>query len=354
MLAQAPTPDPVAVDPAEETRRAAVVARIGEVSITVGELEDDLNAMSPVMRNRHRVPAALREYVENRIRLELLAREADRRGFGDDPEVRRTVMESAVQQMIHTEIDERITSETITDADVLVYYTGHDAEFSRAEMRRASHILFPTREAADAMLAEARAADARAFRALAQEHSEDTESRMRGGDLRFFDASGRGPNAADPAVHEAIAAAAFALAEVGDVSDPIEVDGRFSIVKLTGLRPAEHRELADAAASIRMRLFRERRQDALEELVASLDARIHPVTNYDAVANLRMEAPARASSDPHAEGAGEDEDESFDELDESPGAPSPEPEGAAPVEGEPSEEPTPSGAEAPSEPAPGE
>ena len=307
-------------DPAEATRRAAVLARIGDFTITVGDVEDEINDMSPVMRVRHRDPAQLREYVENMIRLELLAREADRRGYGDDPEVRRTTMESAVQQMIHVEIDERITSASISDQDVLVYYTGHDEEFSRPEMRRASHILVPTREAADALMTEVRAADARAFRALAQAHSEDAETRMRGGDLRFFDATGRGPNTADPAVHAAIAAAAFALAEVGDVSDPIEVDGRFSIVKLMGLRPAETRSVAEAAPAIRMRLFRERRQDALEEMVEALRARIPTEVHYDAMANLRMEPPARASADPHDEEGGEDEDDSIDDVDEGLGA----------------------------------
>lgn len=319
--AQDTPPEGVApTDPVNEARRAAVLARIGDFTITVGDVEDEINHMSPVMRVRHRDPAELREYVDNMVELELLAREAERRGYGDDPEVRRTTMESAVQQMIHTEIDERITATSISDEDVLVYYTGHDEEFSRPEMRRASHILLPTRAAAETLLPEARAADARAFRALAQEHSEDEESRMRGGDLRFFDVEGRGPNRTDPAVLGPIAVAAFALAEVGDVSEPVEVDGRFSLVKLTGLQPAETRSLADAAPAIRMRLFRERRQDALEELVEALEARIPTTRNIEALRNLRMEAPERASEDPHAEEATEDDDDAVDETDESPGA----------------------------------
>lgn len=322
--------------PSEEARRAAVIARIGDVTITVGEIEDEINALSPVMRNRHRDPEGLQEYVENRIRIELLAREADRRGYGDDPEVRRTVLESAVQNMIHTEIDERITAASISETDVLAYYTAHDDEFSTPEMRRAYHILLPTREAADALVAEARAADMRSFRALAQEHSEDTESRMRGGDLRFFDRQGRGPNAADPEVHAAIVTAAYALETEGAVSEPVEVDGRFSIVRLATIRPASVTSPADAAPDIRTRLFRERRQDALEEMISRLRDRLHPETYEAALEHIRMEAPERLSADPHAEEAG-DEDESFDEIDESPGRSAsplrePAPAGEAPAE----------------------
>jgi hypothetical protein len=201
--ATAPVPDPAEpVLSAEETaRRAQVVARIGEgdagITLTLGEVEDEINAMSPFVRARYRDENRLREYVENMVRLELLGREAETRGYGDDPEVRRTTLESAVQHMIRTEIDERITAASISEAEVLVYYEAHPEEFSRPEMRRASHILVATREEALALLERARGGDMRGFRALAQELSQDTETRSRGGDLRYFDAQGRGPNTAD-------------------------------------------------------------------------------------------------------------------------------------------------------------
>lgn len=318
--------------PAEDPRRSQVLARIGDATITVGEVEDELNRLSPFVRARYRDPARLREYVENLIELELLAREGERRGYGDDPEVRRSTLENAVQQMIRTEIDERITADSIPEADVLVYYDAHPEEFSRAEMRRASHVLVATREEALAVIEEARAADMRAFRALALSRSLDTETNQRGGDLRFFDSAGRGPNAADPAVAAPIATAAFALAEVGDLSEPIEVDGRFSVVKLTGIRPAEHRTVADAADAIRMRLFRQRREEALDRMVEDLRARIPTEVHYDRMANLRMEAPERTSTDPeHGEGAEDEEaatDEGLPSLDPLHAEPEPEAPGA--------------------------
>jgi peptidyl-prolyl cis-trans isomerase C len=309
VLAQAPrSPD--------EERRARVLARIGDVTVTVGAVEDELNRLSPFVRARYRDPARLREYVDNLVELELLAREGERRGFGSDAEVRRSTLENAVQHMIRTEIDERITADSIPEADVLVYYDAHPEEFSRPEMRRASHVLVATRDEATALVEELRAADMRAFRALALSRSLDTESNQRGGDLRYFDTAGRGPNAADPAVHAAIATAAFGLAAVGDVSEPVEVDGRFSIVKLTGIRPAEHRSAAEASDAIRMRLFRQRREEALDRLVEELRARIPTEVHPERMANLRMEAPERSSADPdeHGEAADEVEETSGEGL----------------------------------------
>jgi hypothetical protein len=47
-------------------------------------------------------------------------------------------------------------------------------------------------------------------------------------------------------------------------------------VRVTGERPARHVELSDAAPSIRAKLWRERRQKALDALFATLRARDKP------------------------------------------------------------------------------
>lgn len=309
-----PPRDPTAFEPSsppmrtpeDEARRAGVVARIGSVTITVGEVEDEIAKQTPFMRTRYRDRAALEELLGTLVRFELLAREAERRGFGNDPEVREATAQAAVQQMIRRDFDERITVESIPEEDVAAYYDSHPEEFSRPEVRRASHIVVESEEQAQALVAEARAADARGFRQLAQERSIDPESRQRGGDLRYFDARGISPNSADPAVDEAIVRATFALANVGDVSDPVPIGGgRYSIVKLTGLRPAEHRSLEEAAQGIRLRLWRERRQQALEAFADELRGRIPTEVHYERMNGIRFDPPERMSDDPHAEGAEE-------------------------------------------------
>jgi peptidyl-prolyl cis-trans isomerase C len=311
--------------PEDETRRARVIARIGDVRITIGDVEDQIGRQSPFMRARYRDPVQLRQLVDNMIRYELLAREADRRGLGTDPEVREATAQSAVQQLIRQRFDAQITPEGIPMADVQAYYDAHPEEFSRPEVRRASHILVATRDDASALLPELRAADARRFRQIAQERSLDAESRARGGDLRYFDAEGHSPNAADPVVQAELVRATFALGEVGDVSEPVEVAGQWSIVKLTGRRPAEHRSVEQAAPSIRLRLWRERRQGAIDAYVAQLRERAHVEVEYDRMRPIRMEPPERMSD--------EDEESASDESDEAPPEDPAAPPGEAPAHG---------------------
>ena len=308
-----PPPSPQPRDPAQQlspqdrARRAKVVARVGEVRITIGDVEDAINEQSPVLRARYRDdPARVRELVDGLVRFELLARAAERAGIGNDQEVRQSVKQTSVQQLIRRDFDERITTESIPAEDVRAYYTAHPDEFTRDELRRAAHILVASREEAERLLGQVRAADAARFRELAQEHSLDVETRLRGGDLRFFDREGHARNTRDPQVHEAIAAAAFALAEVGDVSAaPVQVGERWSVVKLTGRRPAEHRTLEQAEPSIRLRLWRERRQGSLDDFVNGLRERANVQVDYDLLRPIRLDPPARedAEEDEEAHGA---------------------------------------------------
>lgn len=298
---------PVVRTPEDEARRAQVVVRVGEVTFTVGQIEDDIARQSPYMRARFRDRAALTEHVQTLVRFELIAREAERRGFGTDPEVRETTAQSAVQQMIRRDFDERITVESVPQADVDAYYNAHPEEFTRPEVRRASHIVFETQAAAMAALGELRAADARAFRQYAQDHSIDPDSRQRGGDLRYFDERGMTPNSADPAVAAPVVTATFAIANVGELGEPVEVGGRWSIVKLTGRRPSEHRSLEEAGPGIRLRLWRQTRQTALETFVETLRGRIPTEVHYERAANIRFEQPEQIQEGGH--GRAEEEGE---------------------------------------------
>src|SRR5690606_6039203 len=76
-------------------------------------------------------------------------------------------------------------------------------------------------------------------------------------------------------------------------SDPVQVGERWSIVKLTGMRPAEHRSFEQAAPSIRLRLWRERRQGSLEELVTRLRREAGVEPSYELLRQIRLDAPAR-------------------------------------------------------------
>lgn len=280
--ADAPPADAATPNPAEVARRAQVVAKGTDLSITVGDLEDYVNKQPALLRARYRAPEERQSLLASMLRQELLAREAQRRGLGDNPAVRQTVKDGAVQNLVRSEVDEKVTVQSISKEDVAAYYAANPQDFHHAAELRASHILLPTREQAQALLAEAKAADLRAFGELARRHSQDGETKLRGGDLAFF------AREASPAegrkVPDAIRKAVFDLKTINDTADkPVEVDGQFSIVRLTGARPERNVTLAEADGTIRSKLWRERRQKAVTDLLDRLRAKDKPKVFTDRV-----------------------------------------------------------------------
>ena len=121
-----PTPSAIPRDedltPEDRARRAKVIAKVGNSEITVGEVEDSINVQSPFLRQRYQDPTKLAEFVQQMIRFELMAAEAQNKGYADHVAVVRTRKQNAVQRMIRERFDEAMTPETIPEDDVRGYY----------------------------------------------------------------------------------------------------------------------------------------------------------------------------------------------------------------------------------------
>lgn len=154
-----------------------------------------------------------------------------------------------------------------TDAEVKRYYDEHLGEFSTQEQRQASHILISTatqageaeklaaRKQAEQLLAEVKAAPAK-FAALAKEHSQDLGSAANGGDLGMF---GRGM------MVKPFDDAVFSM-QVGQISDLVQTDFGYHIIKVTAVKPAKAQPLKEVSALIEQRLRAQQAADKFAEL----------------------------------------------------------------------------------------
>lgn len=268
--------------PADEARRALVVARINSATITVGELEDLLNDAPAPIRQTYLDPARRREYLDNLVMTFLLADESRRRGLDRDPQVSQTVRRILGQRVEQVAILDAITPERISDAEVRAWYDAHLADYQQPEYRRATAVIAADRASAQRFIDEARRVrgDMRRVRELVRELSVDEPSKRRDGDFFYFQRTGV-PSAGDGARVEApLAEAVFALPREMEVTpQPVALaDGRFGVAVLTGVRPALRRSLDDIGVvnSIRGFIVRERRAQRREQLLQDLRARLHP------------------------------------------------------------------------------
>lgn len=277
------------------------LAKVGDVVITVGEFQDQLNRQSPYIRARYTSLEQKREFLDSLIRFEVLAAEAAKRGLDKDPEVIRTMKSVMVQKLMREEFDRTVPPDSITDAEMQTYYDANLAEYVKPEEVRASAIIVKSSSQAKKIAAEA-AGDAgktnKGFRELVQKYSTDDTTKVRGGDLRYF-----GREAKD--IPKPVIAAAFDLGQTGAVSGAIDAgDGTWWVIKQTGHRRAMTKTFDDVKPSIRSKLHREKRLAAQEEFVGTLRSQAKIEIVEDALSKVRVDTSQKQeAADPHDHGA---------------------------------------------------
>ena len=139
----------------------------------------------------------------------------------------------------------------VPEADVAKFYADNAARYTAPEERRASHILVnapkeqpaaereAARKKAEELLAQVRKAPA-SFADVARKHSQDPGSAERGGDLDFF---------ARGAMVKPFEDKTFSM-KPGEISDLVETDFGFHIIRLDAVRGGQKKPLSEVRAEI--------------------------------------------------------------------------------------------------------
>jgi peptidyl-prolyl cis-trans isomerase D len=169
---------------------------------------------------------------------------------------------------------------TIPPTEIQRYYNNNLPQYQTPEQIRASHILLNTagkdaaavRKQAEAVLAQVKTgAD---FAELARKVSEDEGSKVNGGDLDYFTRGRMVPE---------FEQAAFAL-ETGQVSDIVQTQYGFHIIKVADKKPAVTRPLEDVRGEIEDLLKSQRADEQLSARAAELAGEIDDASDLDAAA----------------------------------------------------------------------
>ncbi len=246
----------------------AVLAKIDNTIITVGEFEERIARQSPYVRGRYSSLEHKKEFLTNMIRFEVLALEAKRRGLDKDPDAVRAAKQVMTQKLMQQEFAKSITPESITDTELRAYYDSNANLYNKPEEVRVAAIVLRSRAIANKvgrLATGTQGATNKGFRDLVAAHSIDEEGRKTGGDLRYFSRQNK-------KIPKAVIDAAFALTKTGDVAGPIAGGGKFFIIKQTGKRKPVTKPFESVAEQIRNRLYREKRRDALRGFVSKLKA----------------------------------------------------------------------------------
>jgi peptidyl-prolyl cis-trans isomerase D len=229
-----------------------------------GALADSGLASKAVSRQFAQLRAQQREVAEYRVQADAQLAQpritADAiRAFYDANPGRFQVPEEVGVEYIVLSTDALLASEQVGADQIKSYYESNISKYGEPEQRRASHILIAVKSGAgEAEKVKARERAAQivsqlrkspgSFAELAKTNSGDSGSAGQGGDLGFF---------ARGMMVRAFEDAAFGL-KPNQISDPVESDFGFHIIKITGIKAGKMKTLEAARPEIERELKRQR------------------------------------------------------------------------------------------------
>lgn len=250
---------PAAEAPAAETPAVSpdtVVATVGGEPITEADLSfaaEDLTQELSQMPPDQRKPFLLRVLIDMKV----MAKAGKDAGMADSPLFQQRLAYLEDRALRRAYFADAIAN-AVTEEAVRAEYDSFVADFTPADEVRASHILVPTEEEANAVKAELDAGGD--FAAIAKEKSIDPGA-ANGGDLGFF---GKGMMVAP------FEAAAFALTDVGQVSAPVESQFGWHVIRLEEKRQSAAPAFEQVAGQLQQQLLMQTFDETVARLMADV------------------------------------------------------------------------------------
>jgi peptidyl-prolyl cis-trans isomerase C len=260
-------------------RAQQVLARVGARAITLGDYAAALDRMDPFERLRYQTEDRRQALLDEMINVELLAREAERRGLDQRPETVELIRQYQRDELLRGLRASLPGPADLAAEQVSRYYQDHRSEFFDPELRRAAHIELSDESSGRRVLNAALGSSPDRWRELVLEHApgsaaagDKTTARPPlevPGDLGMLSEK-PDPLAPSP-VPDPVRKAVFAIAEAGQVyPELVAHGGRFHVVRLVSKLEPRQRLLAEVDSLVRARLVQKLQADAEAALLARL------------------------------------------------------------------------------------
>ncbi len=259
-----------------ERTDASVVARFDGRVVTTKDFETRVSHIASRPDKSMSELDQKRGALETLLRTSLFALEAKEKKFDQDEAVRKMIQE-AEEAILANEFVKRVAAEDrkVTDEEIGAYYRTHEQEFTRSPMVRARHIMIGVDRSAPPekiSAARSKAQTARQelsagadFIDVARKYSDDGATKHRGGDLGYITEGRMGQEFFN---------AAYALTP-GELSEPVQTEQGFHIIKLETRREGHLLPLASVSGRIRSQLAADKEKKTTDRLYETLKEKYH-------------------------------------------------------------------------------
>jgi peptidyl-prolyl cis-trans isomerase D len=266
-----------------------------------GGVADSGLASKAVARQVALLRAQQREIAEHRVQSDAqmakvrIAPEAVRAFYEGNP-ARFLVPEEVQVEYVVLGTDALVAAEKIGPEEIRTYYEANISRYGEPEQRRASHILIASksgagesekakvRERAAQVLAQLRKSPG-SFAELAKKNSDDPGSASQGGELGYF---------ARGMMVRPFEDAAFRL-KPNQISDLVESDFGFHIIKITGVKAGKMKSMEQARSEIELELRRQRAGRRFAEAAETFSNLVYEQSDSLAPAAERFKLPIQSA-----------------------------------------------------------
>ncbi len=247
-----------------------VLARINDTEITLAAFNERLKEYPSLAHGGNLDFETKKGFLDNLVVRELLYQESLRTGLDKEKETADMLEEMRkrilVEKLFKKELEENLK---ISDEELKKYYDEHPEEAKAPVEVKASHILLKTREEAESVLKKLSAGSK--FEDLAKASSIDTGSKVRGGDLGYFQSGVMVPEFEEAAMK----------LQKGETSSIVESRFGFHIIKVTDKRTGKSKSFDEARTELEQTLLKKKKKEKFDNLIAGLKSKANITIKED-------------------------------------------------------------------------
>ena len=216
------------------------------------------------------------------INEEIIYQQALEQGVGDDPAVSRIYKKTVIDKFISDNLEQKLIEVKVRNSEVESHFNNNQAIFNKPARRRGAMIVAEISDQDDEnSLAEKRSRidkakqavndlpeDTMHFGELAKIYSDDRASMYQGGVMGWLINHPGRKYKWDQSLIDAL----FALEKPGDVSELIETDKGFYVVRLVAAENVKEKTFDQVKKGIKNQMIQDRRQQVKEDFMTALMA----------------------------------------------------------------------------------
>jgi len=242
-----------------ESPEKVELARVNDTVLTLEDFQREMEQLPMYLKSIMVSAQGKKEFLQRLIDRELLLREGEKKGLHKDERILAAVEQFKKGLIVQALLADRYEGkDEVTQEELEWYYRENKDKFLVGERIRVRNIVVKTLEEAEEIKKRLEAGED--FAELAKKYS-ISPNRELGGDLGYIRRGQTG---------EAFENAAFALKELGDISDIVKTSFGYHIIGLEERKEPYQRTLDDVKDEIKVFLQEKKRQEIRTAYLADL------------------------------------------------------------------------------------